>query len=289
VDISALFKSVSSYFPDYWLGTLVSAAFGAFIAAWVNNRIQTKKLVVEELNGIRASLILCFSIRNRYVSLKRQFVRPMHEQYIRAKEEHDRARQKAAAGGAQVVYNFRPDYRSLTPVIVPVQVLERYVFEKIRVRGRAIAAMVDLGGAIDGHDKAIRQQNELISYIHSRSPWEPAELAELYFGFRNAHGVTDDRFKDNLHAIYDQTNDCIFFSRILSKDLVDYGNRLRRKYAWKYRLGVPKFKDANWTAAIQAGLIPSDDLYVNWLRGFPIPPTKWQRFVAFIKCKPRTS
>jgi hypothetical protein len=39
MDLSGLDKAVSQLFPEFWLGTLASAAFGAFAGAWINNRI----------------------------------------------------------------------------------------------------------------------------------------------------------------------------------------------------------------------------------------------------------
>jgi hypothetical protein len=168
----------------------------------------------------------------------------------------------------------------LTPVIVPIQVLERYVFEKISVRGRALAAAVDLVGAIDGFDKSVKYRNDLIAEIGKESPVQADLLMERYFGLRNANGVTDERFKVSLEAIYNQTDDCIFFSRILAADLLTYGNRLRQKNAWKYRLGVPKLKGVDWSTAEGQGLLPSDEAYASWLGGFRAERTRWQRIVA---------
>jgi len=34
-----LYWTVSQYFPEYWLGTIASAAFGVFAGAWINSRI----------------------------------------------------------------------------------------------------------------------------------------------------------------------------------------------------------------------------------------------------------
>jgi hypothetical protein len=285
VDLPGLFKTVSQFFPEYWLGTLASAAFGAFAGAWINNRIQTKRTVVEELNAVRAALVLCFSISNRFISLKRQHVRPMRNRYVQARQEHDEFKERARTyrGPPPLVYNFRADLQTMTPVIAPIQVLERYVFEKISIRGRALAAAVDLVGAIDSLEKAIAYRNDLIAEVRKESPVQPDLLAERYFGLTNANGVTDERFKMNIEAIYNQTDDCIFFSRVLADDLLTYGNRLRRKNARKYRLGIPKLKGADWSRAQGQGLLPSDEAYASWLGGFKKEPTRWQRLVARLR------
>ena len=61
-------------------------------------------------------------------------------------------------------------------------------------------------------------------------------------GALTADRTSGERFKMSIDAIYNQTDDCIVFSRILAEDLLTYGNRLRRKNAWKYRLGIPPLK-----------------------------------------------
>src|SRR5262245_64947286 len=87
LDLPGLYKTVSQFFPDYWLGTLASAAFGAFAGAWINNRIQTKRAIIEQLNAVRAALVLCFSISNRFMLLKRQNIRPLRNRYVKARPE----------------------------------------------------------------------------------------------------------------------------------------------------------------------------------------------------------
>ena len=79
----------------------------------------------------------------------------------------------------------------LTPVIVPIQVLERYVFEKISVRGRALAAAVDLVGAIDGFDKSVKYRNDLIAEIGKESPVQAdlLTLSENTLAYRNLSGI----------------------------------------------------------------------------------------------------
>jgi hypothetical protein len=285
VDPLSLYKTVSQFFPEYWLGTLASAAFGAFAGAWINNRIQTKKAIVEEFNAVRAALVLCFSTSNRYMSLKRQLVRPMRDRYVQAQQGHDEFKERARAhrGPPFLVYEFQAELQTIAPVVVPIQVLERYVFEKISIRGRALAAAVDLVGAIDGLEKSIKYRNDLITEIQKDSPLQGDLLAERYFGLRNANGVTDERFKANVEAIYNQTDDCIFFSRILADDLLDYGNRLRRKNTWKYWLGIPELKGVDWSAPQAQGLLPPNEAYASWLRGFRLEPSRWQRLMAWLR------
>ena len=74
-----------------------------------------------------------------------------------------------------------------------------------------------------------------------------------------------------MHALHAQTDDCIFFAQKLADDLFDYGTRLRRRNAWKFR-AIPKIVRGDWKF-VEKGLIPDDSLYENWLRGFPKQPS----------------
>jgi hypothetical protein len=263
----------------------LGAFFGALGAQIISSRYQTKQAVVVELNNVRATLTLCFSICNRFISLKRQLVRPMRNDYVQARQEYDdfNERAKTYVGPPRLIYELPADLKTFSMPAIPTAMLERELFEKISISGRALHAAIDLLGAIDGLEKSIGLRNDLIAEIHKRSPVPGQALTEMYFGIPTADGVTDERFSGSVIGIFDQTDDCIFFSHLLSKDLTIYGRQLRRRYAWRYRLRVPKIQGADWTIAEQQGLIPPDALYADWLRGFKAQRlTKWARLKAWL-------
>jgi hypothetical protein len=104
----------------------------------------------------------------------------------------------------------------------------------------------------------------------------PLQLALRYYGLRAQGDIIDDRFQSNIQALHAQTDDCIFFARKLADDLLNYGTRLRRRNAWKYRLGIPKMVREDWKF-VDKGLMPDESLYANWLRGFVKQPSRIER------------
>jgi len=190
-----------------------------------------------------------------------------------------------------MVYELEADLQTITPLKVPTELLERHVFEKISIRGRALAAAVDLVGAIDGLEKSIKFRNDLITEFQQASPLPSKVLAEKYFGMRTEEGITDEKFPSSVTAIYEQTDDCIFFSRILADDLLEYGTKLRKRYAWKFRLHVPKLTGADWSIAENDGLLPPTSQYEKWLAGFKKKPKTFKRLTAkvlsFWECSAR--
>jgi hypothetical protein len=136
-------------------------------------------------------------------------------------------------------------------------------------------------GAIESLREAIETRTALSIEIRNRTDKTDAALAALYFGAKTSEGHIDERYRSNWEAIYLYTDDSIFFARIVASDLVKYGNSLRRRHLWRYWLWLPKMQDADWTLAEKAGLLPSNSLYENWLKGFRTS-TRWQSFKARI-------
>jgi hypothetical protein len=261
----------------YFIGTLFTAAFGAFAGAWASSHRETKRAIIAELNSISAARMLTFPICNKFLALKKQIVLPNHTEYQTSREAFVRAREAFLKGSPNPIPEFRANLQTITPIWLPTQSLERQIFEKISIRGRALAAAVDLVGAIDAVDKSLRYRNELIVEIKQQSPIPPLQLALRYYGLRATGDVIDERFLSNVQAIYVQTDDCIFFARTLADDLFDYGTQLRRRNAWKFRLGIPKMVREDWKFAEKEGLLPDISLYEKWLRGFPKQPGGIQR------------
>lgn len=269
--------------------TLVAGAFGAFFGAWgaqiIISRNQKREAVVTELNSVAAALMLCFSICNAYVGMKKQIVRPLRERYDEAKRAYDEHQRAVAAyrGGPQPVLQLVTDFQTITPIKIPTEQLESFVFEKISLRGRGLAVAVTLAGAIDGLDKAVQYRNALIEEIRLAAPMDQQVVIQKYLGLRNALGAVDERFRSNVDAVCNQTDDCIFFSRTLAEDLFSYATRLRRLSFWKLRFGLPKVAQADWTKAEAAGLIPPKEQYADWFTGFPKRPTLWTRLLVTVK------
>jgi hypothetical protein len=264
-------EHVAPHLPQFFfgtlLGTLLAAAFGAFAGALATSRRESRRAVTTELNCINAALMVCFSICNAFVSLKRQHVRPMAERYTAARKQYERAR--VHKGGGRAEERIQADLQTLPLIRLPIETVERFVFEKISVRGRALAATVSLTGAIDALHSAIKHRNDLITVFHRASPLPHDMLAEKYFGIRSATGVIDESYSSGLTAIVLGTDDCIFFSRQLSDDLYEYGKQLRHRHLCRLRFGLPSLTGpADWSEAEAEGLIPPATQYENWLKGF---------------------
>jgi hypothetical protein len=168
------------------------------------------------------------------------------------------------------------DMQTLSPLIFPEDVLAKIIFEKCSLGGEALATVVWLSGAVDDLKYSINYRNKLISELQPKfATMNDLQRIQIYVG-APVQGQVDGRLRQNVEALERQTDDCIFFSMHLAKELMRYGNRLRRRN-WMYKHGVKKFLPADWSIAEAQSLLPNEADYADWLSGFVPRPTWWRR------------
>ena len=282
--MSILSEFLHNYAPSNGWGTFFTAAFGAFAGAFAASRAHNKRTIVAELNALSAARELSVAIANILLALKRQHVVPLNDNFERIRVSYANHQSMLKAGTQLAPFHFTADLRSLDLPATPQVALEKMIFEKTLIRGRALAALVALVGAIDGLSLSTKARNEMVENRRT-AKWSDQERLEFFLGLRTAAGVIDERFPTNIIAITEQTDFCIFFAKTLTADVAQYANRLRWREGWFYRLRVPRIDEADWSYPEKMGLMPKEDDSRNWLRGFQPRPTRWQRFLASFASK----
>jgi hypothetical protein len=257
--------------------TIVTAAFGTLIGAWLTSRSQAKRRVVDELKAIHAALTICLSIVNKAIAIKRQHIRPM-----RIKYEADISTYDAWMENPGSHLNLELDLRNLSRLRFANAALEHTVFERCSLGHMGLAAALSLEDAADDLNLSIDYRNNLVTDFQKNPPPAHNERTAFYLGaYRD--GKVDLRFANNIEALSHQTDDCIFFGMLLSEQLYKLERKLRSRNGWKYRLELPRQYLADWTLARNEDLIPDRSQYADWLRGFKKPPSIWNRFRIWIK------
>jgi hypothetical protein len=280
--MSVLSNILRDYAPQNGWGTFITAAFGAFAGAFAASRAHNKRTIVAELNAVNAAHQLSLAIANMFLGLKRQHIVPLKEEFERIKTAYGN-HQTMRQNGLQIAqpFEFTADLRSLSVLATPHAALEKMIFEKTLIRGRDLAALVTLVAAIDGLGIAIKARNEMVEDRRA-AKWNDRERLEFFLGLRTNTGVQDERFPTNVAGIVAQTDDCIFFAKILASDLARYSNKLKRTEGRFYRLRMPTIAETDWSYPEGMGLMPKDAAYESWLRGFPQrQPSRWQRLLAW--------
>lgn len=245
---------------------------GALAGAWVTSRKERRKEAKAELRAIGAALALLFTVMNQYINLKRQHVKAVGRRYGELQAAHG-----MLPSSRQAVLQITFDLQSFSPFLVPVQHLEKVIFENLSPSARIFAGMCALSGEVFALKHSLEQRDSLIAEFKNNPNWSAQKKAELYLGLRDQHGHIDERFKTNVRAIVDQTDNCIWFAKFVAENLVIYGNDVLKKNRLLF-MGVRKFKNANWSAV--ADDIPKDQKFAGWLRGFVDRPSLLSRMLA---------
>lgn len=131
--------------------TAIIGGMGAFFGAWGAHkflaRAEARQSLVTELNNVNSALLLCFSICNSFLSLKKQHLRPMTQEYEKLKQSFEAFQNnvRSNAKSGPFVFEFLADGQTLPSINQPISILEKTVFEKVSIRGRGLAAAVQLG------------------------------------------------------------------------------------------------------------------------------------------------
>lgn len=71
-----------------------------------------------------------------------------------------------------------------------------------------------------------------------------------------------------IEAIYTQTDDCIYFSKLLIEDLMAHGKNLKRAHEKQFRGKPPKIGRVDLTELEDQGLMPPPENYPDWTDAF---------------------
>jgi hypothetical protein len=274
-----ILTSMASFVGQGWTSTpgpvqtILIAAFGTLVGAWLTSRSQEKRRVVDELKAIHAAYALCFTITNKAMAIKKQHIRPMKQHYDDVVSAFD-----AHAANPFIPLVLDLDLRTLSQPRFASETLERIVFEKCSLEHRGLAALVSVKDATDDLKQSIDYRNNLIADFKKYSSPTRTETEKIhtYVG-AYAHDIVDLRFGDNIEALVRQVDDCIFFSMLLANELLTRERKLHARNWWKYRLNIPRQFPADWSLAKQNDLIPDNSKYADWLQGFKRPPSIWKR------------
>lgn len=260
---------------------LAGAGAGAIIAWQIADRSERRRKLLEEIRATNAAINMAVSLVNLFYSLKKQHVLRMVGGYDDLRSRTLAALQSVRTptpGSGPTVISFAADFQTLQLPPTSQEILQHLLIEKISVTGRALLAFTTLIRSVHQFSNALDTRNSIIEECRKLSP-DDRVVAQLYFGIPDERGRTDARFLDCMSAISSGTDDGIFFSKILAEDLVTYGQSLAA------RLGrdAPRIHQPDFSQAAEAGLIPDEGLYKDWLAGFKAPETPkswWTRLLG---------
>ena len=255
---------------------VVGAAAGTLFGAWLTSRAQHRKEVVEELRALRSLHSLSLVIANQCLAAKRQQIAPLMDTYSQAKQDFD----LYLSSPRTVPFTIQFEYHDLPHVNAPLVAAEKLAFEKCELGPKGLSATAELRSALESLNRVIAARNALLSELRA-AKLSDQEMLFRYFGLRNPETRTvDERYRSMVEALGLSVNDGIFFARQLGVECLRHANARAKRFRWKYsRLPYRRLEGADWSMAINGGLIPPDADYVAWSRGFreESSPRWWRR------------
>ncbi len=257
------------FFNSGFFSAIAGSLAGAFAGATAAQRIADKTRhsddLLKELRCTNAATMVAFDIANSLLSAKKQHIKAV-------KVEFDKQRSLATAAVAEQLdghggeFDFRPDFRTLPILNLPIGILQTQIFEKLSLHGRPFALLTTLAQSLDGLNTAITRRNHLIA-CYKASSYPPNHLMALYFGFRFNHQL-DSEYGDLIEGIYQQTDDSIFFSTKLCADLSEHASQLSASFKARFGNDAPQVVTPDFSKAKDTDLMPDEGNYTDWVGMF---------------------
>ena len=271
--LTELFKwqNISAFLNSNFTAALAGAFAGAMAAHRITDRSKQRDALLREVRSTNAAIIVSLTICNVGLSLKKQFIKEIYETYTTKKKELEEFHQqhKSDQISKNQPFEFQADFRALQIPLTPIDILRSQVYENISVTGRPLALVGTLSGVIDSLADTIQKRNILIQQFRALGAAGDAQLPAFYFGLPYGQGHVNTEFSDTIESLYTLTDDVIFFSELLGKDLMRHGNDILKQYRKIAKVKKEKISKLDFTDARNEGLMPDASNYTDWLKGFP--------------------
>lgn len=215
-----------------FLNTNFSAAlFGAFAGAlsaqMIAARSDRRQRLSAEIAGVNNSIQLANAITNTFLMLKGQHVSPMTRIYQKQFNDYVDLviHPPVAKPIAQHIHTVAMNFHALAIPLTPITELRETILDRVPTSIQAISVSVILHQCIDSLASSLTDRLSTIEAIQAY-PFEVRP--DVYFGLRNPRGF-DERYADSMTAIFNYTDDCIYFSMLLSDVLIRHGEKLGAK------------------------------------------------------------
>jgi hypothetical protein len=163
----------------------------------------------------------------------------------------------------------------------PLPVLQDIVFGRLSTVGRPLNLVASLGEVVENLNATIAQRNELIEMFKASKFPPGASIADMYLALPYGGGHVNQQYPDLVDAISSYTDNAIFFSHLLCKDLREYGIEVAATFKKSFKDPAPRVTEVDFKQAEAGGMMPRSDEYETWFTAFQKLPKStrkwWQR------------
>lgn len=249
------------------VGSLAGAFAGAYGAQRIIERAKLREDLIKEIRNSNATIMISFAVCNSILGLKKQHVKRIKETFDKQKKDFldfQKKREERTVSSSE--FYFVADLQTLSLPKLPVEVQQKQVFEKLSIIGRPLSLTTTLTQTIHSFSASLEKRNQLIELFKSVGSNDP-RFVTLYFGLP-MNGHVNKEYPDMVDAIWHQTDDGIYFSKLLCQDLVEYGQSISKQFKRKFGKGSPSVNKPDFSKAENADLMPKDENYSDWTSMF---------------------
>ena len=268
--IAALWSEFKEFFNSVFFTAIAGSLAGAFAGAYGAQRIAEKakyrEQLLKEIRGTNTAIMLAFGISNSLLSLKKQHTKTLKESFDSQKTALLDHKQKRESGliSKDTEFHFKADLQTLSLPPLPVDILQTQAFEKLSIEGRPISLVTTLSQTVHSLDTALSMRNQQIEIYKKNNGVTPAE----YFGLP-IDGQINEIYPSLVNAIFQYTDDGIFFSHLLCQDMIEHGNRVVESFNKAFKKGAPAVSKIDFSKAEEFGIMPNPENYTDWCAAFP--------------------
>lgn len=254
--------------------SLLGALFGALAGAWGAQRIAERSKLREELkreiSATNAAIAVAFGIANFVIGSKKQHVKQLKETFDKQKAEITEYKKKKESGELprEARYAFDADMMTLNTQAYPIETLRVLMFEKLSIGAKPLHLVMTLTQSLASISQSINKRNELIAHYKARYENDASGLIYPYFGFPYGDGHVNTEFADTIQALYQQTDDSIYFSSSLCVELHSHGKTLAERFRQEFKKDTPRVNKVSFEPAVKDSLMPDEKNYPDWKTAF---------------------
>lgn len=243
----------------YLLSTALIAAAGAYFGALgaqrVINRETQARRYREVLMAVNSAHSLTAVIFNQSAALKKQHHLPTLEQW-----KQQRERVTAAQKDKKSVEHVALHFQTPPPIHFPIPALAELIYSKLTLNGRPLAALSEIVQA----DHALTTLKEAHDTLRHEFEGQSADyVVPRYLALDTPQG-RDERYKDLVFGFVDVLDDLMFFSDVLGRDILEYGELVRDSTPRRLRKTLPKLNIRGTVVPGNEYLIPDHAHHKRW-------------------------
>lgn len=237
------------------VSALAGAGVGAYSAQYIAARNKRHDDLLKEVRGANAACTMAYSITDSFITVKRDIVKPLLDNFTKEKTLFELAGQNFIPGFSAPI-DVASDLQTFTLIKTPVSHLQDIVYKGVSSPIRAISIMSVLDRTIAGLESFHADRNKLCDEFRQK-----AFDGHVYFGAKKGD-ATDARYSSVLTNLSTYSDDAIYFSRLLGDDLKRYANEVKARLPKKLQAWAPVITSADFSKATD--ILPDPTKYKDY-------------------------